>query len=668
MSKRTADTLRLLAADMVEKAQSGHPGLPMGMADCAAVLWTKFLRLNPADPDWPGRDRFVMSGGHGSALLYGLLHLAGYGITLDDLKAFRQWGSVTPGHPEREIPGVETTTGPLGQGLANAVGMAMAAGMAAARWNDETFSLFGDHYIYCFCGDGDLMEGVSHEASSLAGHLGLDRLICFYDNNGITIDGNTGLTFSENVAMRYRAYGWQVMEIDGHDQEQIERAILEAQKEKEKPSLIVAWTHIAFGSPNRQDTPEAHGSPLGEEELRLTKEKLGFPPDRSFYIPEEAKKEFAGHAGKVKPEYDAWQMRYREWQEKRPEAYRAYVGQASKIFPEDLRENILTGLKNKDNSTRAHSGNILQTLEKNIPGLIGGSADLAGSNKTTLKQGGDLSRGDFKGRNIHFGIREFAMGALMNGIALYGCGFIPFGGTFLVFSDYMRSAIRMAALMKIQVIYVFTHDSIFVGEDGPTHQPVEQLMSLRLIPGLTVIRPADERETMESWISALENREGPTAIVLTRQTCPEQPRERSDRIQHFNRGAYIVKDTPGTPDMILAGSGSELSLCTEAAGMLASEGCAVRVVSVPAYETFLLQDEPYRESLFPTGNIPVFIVEAGRTLGWREITGNPGRIIGMDRFGSSAPYEELAEKFGFTAKAVYDSIKAWLDKAERKLV
>lgn len=660
MSKMTADTVRLLAADMVQTANSGHPGLPMGMADCATVLWTKFLKYNSQDPEWPGRDRFVMSGGHGSSLLYAMLHLSGYDISLEDLKNFRQWGSKTPGHPENHLPGVETTTGPLGQGLTNAIGLALAARMTAAQWNDGKCNIFGKNYTYCFCGDGDMMEGISHEASSFAGHLGLDKLICFYDSNSITIDGSTDITFTEDVAQRFNAYHWHVQKIDGHNHEQIAKAIITAQAESEKPSLIIAKTHIGFGSPNKQDTSNVHGSPLGEEELKLTKKALNFPENESFYISDEVKKEFQAYRNSMTSDYRNWQTDFEKWKSASPDVYQKYKVQVSKTFSKDLRKTILESLSGKENSTRAHSGNILQEIAKNVPGLVGGSADLGASDKTSLKGQGSISKNDFSGRNIHYGIREFAMGAIMNGMALYGNGFIPYAGTFLVFSDYMRSAIRMSALMKNQVIYVFTHDSIFVGEDGPTHQPIEQIMSLRLIPGLQVIRPADEKETAEAWLAAIERKDGPTALILTRQNLPELHKNDQSSIADFNRGAYIIKDTKTKPEAVICASGSELALCTEAAEKLAQEGHDIRVVSVPSYETFLKQEQSYRNSVIPPGSTPVITVEAGRTFGWGNVSCNPVLYLGIDDYGSSAPYQILAEKFGFTADAVYNKVKAWL--------
>ncbi|MCF7832908.1 MAG: transketolase [Candidatus Marinimicrobia bacterium] len=667
MSKITADTIRLLAADMVQKANSGHPGLPMGMADCATVLWTQFLKYNPQDPEWQGRDRFVMSGGHGSSLLYAVLHLAGYDISLEDLKNFRQWNSKTPGHPESHLPGVETTTGPLGQGLANAVGLALAARMSAAQWNNDNFNILGNHYTYCFCGDGDMMEGISHEASSLAGHLGLGKLICFYDSNSITIDGSTNLTFTEDVAMRFRAYHWHVQEIDGHDHEKIAKAIKMAQAELGKPSLIIAKTHIGFGSPNKQDSSAAHGAPLGEEELRLTKKALNFPENESFKIPDEVKIEFQAYQDTLTSDYESWQSVFKKWKSEAPDTYEKYIDQINKKLPKDLSKTILSTLSGKDNSTRAHSGNILQELVKQVSGLVGGSADLSASDKTTLKGKGYISRDDFSGKNIHYGIREFAMGAVMNGMALYGSGLIPYAGTFLVFSDYMRSAIRMSALMKNQVIYVFTHDSIFVGEDGPTHQPIEQIMSLRLIPGLQVIRPADEKETAEAWLAALKYQNGPTALILTRQDLPELHKNDHCSITDFDKGAHVIKDTKMPPEAVILASGSELSLCVDAAEKLAQEGCNIRVVSVPSYETFLMQEQSYRDSVSPPGSTPVVTVEAGRTLGWGNVSTKPVLHIGIDHYGASAPHQILAEKFGFTAEAVYNKVKAWLATAKAEI-
>lgn len=658
MSKITADTLRLLAADMVQKANSGHPGLPMGMADVASVLWTKFLKYNPQDPQWIARDRFVMSGGHGSSLLYAILHLANYDISLDDLKEFRQWGSRTPGHPENDLPGVETTTGPLGQGLANAVGLALAAKKFEAQWNDDQFDLFGKNYTYCFCGDGDMMEGISHEASSFAGHLGLDKLICVYDSNNITIDGSTELAFTEDVKIRFEAYHWHVQEINGHDHKEISNAFKNAQAETSKPSLIIAKTKIGFGSPNKQGSSGVHGSPLGDEELKLTKKALGFPQDKTFYIPDLVKDEFAKYLSSIKAEYDSWQSDFKAWKKEDPAKYQQQSDQVDKIFPKNMRKEIIAGLSGKANSTRAHSGNILQEISKNIPGLVGGSADLAASDKTKLKAETSLSKDNYSGRNIHYGIREFAMGAIMTGMALYGGGYIPYAGTFLVFSDYMRSSIRMASLMKQQIVYVFTHDSIFVGEDGPTHQPIEQLMSLRLIPGLQVIRPADETETAEAWLAAIEHKNGPTALILTRQNLPEI-HNAGEGIKDFNKGASIVKQSRSKPDATILATGSEVSISLEAAKKLEKEGMNLQVVSISCIGNFLKQEQSYREEVIPV-NVPVVTVEAGQTLGWGNICSCSALHIGIDHFGASAPHQVLAEKYGFTAEAVYNKIKNWL--------
>ncbi|MBW6457570.1 MAG: transketolase, partial [FCB group bacterium] len=527
------------------------------------------------------------------------------------------------------------------------------------------YALFGEHYIYCFCGDGDMMEGLSHEASSLAGHLGLGKLICVYDSNRITIDGSTDLSYSDDVVLRYRAYGWHVQEIDGHDHVQILNALQTARHEREKPSLVIAHTHIGFGSPNKQDKATAHGAPLGENELKLTKRALGFPEDGSFYVPQEVRDLFFKAVDKKKELYADWQAKYTAWKKADPERYRRYQQQRDKVLPADLEKDLMRNLSRKENATRAYSGHILQELAKHVPGLVGGSADLAASNLTLIKDGGIFSREDRSGKNMYYGVREFGMAAVMNGIALYGDGSIPFGGTFLVFSDYMRNAIRMSAIMEQQVIYVFTHDSIFVGEDGPTHQPVEQLMSLRLIPGLQVLRPADEVETAQAWLKALDHKNGPSALILTRQSCPDlHPNNEGD--VNFNKGAYIIKDASGTPDLILAASGSELAISLDAAEKLEREGMKVRVLSVPSLEIFLAQDPAYRDKLIPQDDTLLVCVEAGRTFGWGQLSGNPALLIGMDDFGDSAPYPVLAEKYGFTADAVYNRIKTWLNIAKVK--
>ena len=504
IGKLAADTLRILAAEGVQKANSGHPGMPMGMADCAFILWSEFLKFNPKDLEWVNRDRFVLSAGHGSMLLYSLLHLSGFDVTMEDLKSFRQWGSRTPGHPEYgHLPGVETTTGPLGQGFANGVGMAIAAKMHSARYNTSDFQLFGNHFIYGIVSDGDLMEGVASEAASLAGHLGLGNIVYIYDDNDITIDGSTNLAFSEDVAKRFDAYGWHTIKIDGHDHKQIANAIEMGKNEKEKPTLILAKTHIGFGSPNKQDTSGVHGSPLGEDELKATKENIGWPYDESFYIPNEVKDLFGKRIEFLKKEYDNWQQQFEKWKQDEPNLFKTFSTAYQKYIPDSFLQELVQELSEESGATRSLSGKAIQMIAEKMPGFVGGSADLAPSNNTYIKSESAISKSDFSGKNFHFGIREHAMGSIMNGMALYG-GYIPYGGTFLVFSDYMRPAVRLAALMSIQTIYVYTHDSIFLGEDGPTHQPVEHLAALRTIPNLAVLRPADNKEVAASWMMALE--------------------------------------------------------------------------------------------------------------------------------------------------------------------
>lgn len=657
-----ANTLRILALDAVEKAQSGHPGLPMGAADYAFTLWAEYLRFNPKDPTWPNRDRFILSAGHGSMLLYGLLHLFGYDVPMEELQCFRQWGSKTPGHPEYGVtPGVETTTGPLGQGLANAVGMAIAAKMTAARYNTATHRPF-DHDVYCLASDGDLMEGVASEAASLAGHLGLGNLIVFYDDNRITIEGPTSLAFSEDRAKRFEAYGWQVLSIDGHDGEAAARAIEAAQAERERPTLIVARTHIAYGSPGAVDTAEAHGAPLGAAEVAATKVNLGWPQEPAFYVPDEVRRICEARVAELERQYEAWQGEYRAWREANPELAAQYDASMRKSLPDDLEKRLLEALGGKAGATRRLGGEAMAHIAAMVPGLVGGSADLAPSTSTHLKGYGDIAKGQFSGRNFHFGVREHAMGAILNGIALYG-GYIPFGATFLVFADYMRPPIRLACLMGLQVIYVFTHDSIFVGEDGPTHQPVEQMASLRLIPGMTVIRPADGAEVAAAWAYALRHQAGPTALILTRQNVPAIKRQIPFSIEAFQRGAYIVAETPGrTPDVILIGTGSELPLALAAQGALEEKGYAVRVLSMPSREIFLRQDASYRENLLPRTARKV-VIEAGTAFGWGDLAGPEALFITQDTFGHSAPYQVLAEKFGFTPEQVTQRILGWLQQA-----
>ncbi|MGQ9455915.1 MAG: transketolase [Armatimonadota bacterium] len=656
------DTIRFLCVDGVEKAKSGHPGLPMGAADYAYVLWSRFARYNPRNPRWPNRDRFVLSGGHGSMLLYSLLHLAGFDISIDDLMQFRQWESVTPGHPEYDLDrGIETTTGPLGQGISNAVGMAMASKRLAAIFNRPGYEII-NHRIYVIASDGDLMEGISHEACSLAGHLGLGNLIVLYDDNCITIEGSTELSCSDDAAKRFEAYNWHVQKIDGHNRVAVEQAISTAIAETERPSLVIARTCIAKGAPNKAGTAAAHGEPLGEEEVRAAKELAGWPVDKPFYVPDEVQQVFAKRAEELGGEYEAWQSMFEEYGNKFPELRELWERMMSRKVPVGLEDKLFESIDcSKPNATRNSSGLILQELANLVPALWGGSADLAPSNKTYIEGGGDFSRSNPLGRNLHFGVREHAMGSIMNGIALYG-GVIPYGGTFLVFSDYMRPAIRMAALMRQQVVYVFTHDSIFVGEDGPTHEPIEQLSSLRAMPNLTVIRPADTAETAVAWAVALERKNGPTALALTRQNV-DPVNNNPVKAKGLRKGAYVVRD-PHRVDLILIATGSEVSTALKAADVLAVKGVEARVVSMPSVEIFEEQEQSYKESIIPPDIKKRVIVEAGSTWGWHKYAGDEGIIIGIDRFGASAPYKVLADKFGFTPEAVAKRVEQYLVDSE----
>jgi len=648
----TANVIRGLAMDAVQRAESGHPGLPMGMADAALVLWRQYLRFNPADPMWFNRDRFLLSAGHGSMLLYSLLHLSGYDLPLEELKNFRQWGSCTPGHPELHMaPGVETSTGPLGQGIANAVGMAIAEQWLAARFNRPDFALI-DHRTYALVSDGDLMEGISHEACSLAGHLGLGKLVALYDDNHITIDGKTDLAFSEDVLKRFEAYGWHTLRAEGQNPVSVNEALAAAVAETERPSIIACRTTIGFGSPNRAGTSKAHGEPLGQEEVRLTKERLGLPVDVDFYVPDAAR-EFLGAAAAAgaarMAEWEALRRRYEAQYPDKAEALQQMLDGHYDVSL-DVDELFTAG---KAVATRVASGVVLNAIAPQVPTLLGGSGDLTPSNKTDLKGAADLKRGDFSGRYIRFGVREHGMGGILNGLALHG-GVRPYGGTFLVFSDYMRPSIRLAALMEAEVIYVFTHDSIGVGEDGPTHQPVEQLMALRVIPNLVVIRPADPVETVAAWLAALANRKGPVALILTRQNLPWLNTTVADAM----RGGYVLAEAAGgdgqpvEPQVILIGTGSEVQLAVGARELLAAEGIAARVVSLPSWELFAQQPEEYRESVLP-GHIRARVsVEAGVTEGWQRFVGLDGRSVGVDRFGASAPYQVIFEKLGVTAETV----------------
>jgi transketolase len=646
-----ANTIRGLSMDGVQKANSGHPGLPMGMADVATVLWAKYLKHDPQNMTWPNRDRFVLSGGHGSMLIYSLLYLSGYdSMPMEELQQFRQWGSKTPGHPENHLtPGVETTTGPLGQGLSNGVGMALAE-----RWLAEQFNCPGydvvDHYTYVFAGDGDLMEGVSHEACSLAGHLGLNKLILYYDDNHISIDGSTSLTFSEDVLARFESYGWFTQRIDGHDPQAIIVATEAARAQTERPSIIACRTIIGYGSPNRAGTARAHGEPLGADEIRLTKERLGLPVDETFYVADGVQDFFARDGA----DFATWQELWASYAAAHPEQASSFQDGLQGKLPVDWQEILPQFEVGSSLATRASSGQVLNAIAPHIPYLVGGSADLTGSNKTAINSTTDIEKDDFSGRYIRYGVREFGMGGILNGLALHG-GIRPFGGTFLVFSDYMRPAVRLAALMGIPVIYVWSHDSIGLGEDGPTHQPVEQLMSLRLIPGLTIIRPGDARETAFAWQSALQNQDGPTALIVSRQGVPTLAESGKGAL----RGAYVISDSDNAQVILIAG-GTELPIALEAQELLAQRGVAARVVSMPSWELFARQPAVYQESVLPPAITARVSIEAGVTTGWQRYIGENGVAIGVDHFGASAPYETLYQEFGITAEAMVAAAESLL--------
>ncbi|HSB30528.1 MAG TPA: transketolase [Candidatus Sulfobium mesophilum] len=655
------NTVRMLSADAVQKANSGHPGMPMGDAPMAYVLWSKFLSHNPKNPFWYNRDRFVLSAGHGSALLYSLLHLTGYDLSLDDIKNFRQWESKTPGHPEYAPEyGIETTTGPLGQGFATGVGMAMAEKYLSEMFNRPGFPVV-DYHVYGIVSDGDLMEGVASEAASLAGHLKLGKVVYLYSDNKITIEGPTDITFTEDVAKRFAAYGWQVLRAGGNDIKQIEDAIKRAKKEKNKPSLIMVRTNIGFGSPNKQDTPDVHGSPLGEEELCLTKKNLCCPPNKKFCIPGAVAVHLRAAVKKGKIRESAWNSLIKRYAKKYPELAREWLNITSGKLAEGW-EKLLPVFKPSDGAvaTRSASGKVLNAIAGVLPQLIGGSADLAPSNNTYLKKYPDL--GDARcGRNIHFGVREHAMGAALNGMALSGM-LIPYGGTFFVFADYMKPAIRLSSLMRQHVIYVFTHDSIGLGEDGPTHQPVEHLTALRAMPHLSVIRPADANETAVAWKTAISDKTRPHALILSRQNLPVLDRQKYPSAECLIKGGYILSDSKGTPDIILLSSGSEVHLSLTAAESLRKGGIKARVVNIACFEFFDAQPEAYRNRVLPPSVETRLAVEAGSPLSWHKYVGLRGDIIGIDRFGSSAPANVLFEKFGFTAENIVARAKKLLRK------
>ena len=650
------NTIRSLSIDAIEKANSGHPGAPMGMAPAAYVLWTRFMKHNPKNHKWVDRDRFVLSAGHASMMLYSLLHLTGYPLSIEDLKAFRQWGSLTPGHPEyRHTPGVETTTGPLGQGIATAVGMAMAERQMASVFNRGGHDIV-DHYTYVMCGDGDLMEGISSEAASLAGHLGLSRLICIYDDNEISIEGSTDISFTENVARRFEAQNWHVLEVpDGNDLGAISNAIQNAKAETEKPSIIIVRTHIAYGSPNKQGLADAHGAPLGKEEVRLTKMFYGCPPDELFCVPEVVREHFKLLADKGAETENQWIEKFNAYKKAYPELAEAFLARIERKLPDGWDSKVPV-FKKEDGpmATRKASGLVLNALAEMLPEMLGGSADLAPSNNTIIKNAPDFQKESYGGRNIRFGVREHAMGAIVNGLGVHG-GLIPFCGTFLVFSDYMRPAVRLAALMGVPAIYVFTHDSLAVGEDGPTHQPVEHTAVLRAIPNLLVLRPADATETAEAWKIAITSKNQPTALLFSRQNLPVIDREALAPVEGVKNGAYVLSDCKGKPDIILIATGAEVHITLEAQKRLVEKGIAARLVSMPCWELFEQMPDDYKKSVLPA-DVPIRLsVEAGITMGWERYVGINGGTVGVDRFGSSAPGNTVMKEYGFTVENIVET-------------
>jgi transketolase len=655
------NTARLLSIDGVQKANSGHPGLPLGSAPMAHVLWAHQMTYSPANPTWPNRDRFILSAGHGCMLQYSFLYLVGYDLTIDDLKNFRQLHSKTPGHPEYGLlDGIDVTTGPLGQGFANGVGMAIAQQHLAARFNQPGFDLFNYH-IYAICSDGDMMEGVSSEAASMAGHLGLGNIIYFYDDNHISIEGDTALAFNEDTAKRFEAYNWHVQVLpDGNDVAALNAAVENAKKETNRPSLIKVRTHIGFGSPNKVDTASAHGSPLGPDEVKLVKKNFGFDPELSFFVAGDVLDYYREIGKKGNQAQEEWNELFASYKEKFPDLAGQYEQENSGKLPPGWSDHLpVFPVEPKGIATRKASGKVLNAIAASLPSLIGGSAALSPSTDTTLNKYDSFSAENRAGRNFHFGVREHAMAAALNGMALTN-GIIPYGATFLIFSEYMRPAIRLAAIMKIRPIFIFTHDSIGLGEDGTTHQPIEQLISLRSIPNVTVIRPADANETAQAWKTAIEHSGGPVIIVLTRQNLPVIDQEKYTKASELKRGAYILTDTDKTPDVILMASGSEVSLIMEAGEQLKQKGIAARVVSMPSWELFEKQDAEYKESVFPTTVRKRLAVEAGSTLGWHKYITDEGEIIGMNGFGESAPADELFKLFGFTVENIVAKVQVML--------
>lgn len=666
--ERVAHTIRGLTMDATRAANSGHPGMPMGMAETAATLWLHFLKYDPTDPEFPDRDRFVLSAGHGSMLLYSLLHLSGYTLSMDEIRKFRQWESMTPGHPEyHQTPGVETTTGPLGQGFCNGVGMALAAHMLEARFNSPECKLV-DHWIYAIVSDGDLMEGVAAEAASFAGHHRLGRLIYLYDDNKISIEGSTDVTFSgENVTKRFEAYGWHVQSADGRDPQAIANAIAAAQAVPDRPHLICVRTVIGYPSP-KQDNAEVHGSPLSAEDIEATKKIMGWPVQERFYVPEDVRAAFEQRTQQNQPKARHWKARLETLRKNDPKKAALWDAFHAQSLPAD--DELAAWLPvfsptDKPLATRQASGKTLNALAQQLPWLVGGSADLAPSNNTLLAKSPSIGAGTFEGRNIHFGVREHSMGSILNGMALHG-GFRGYGATFLVFADYMRPSIRLAALMGLPVIYVFTHDSIFLGEDGPTHQPVEHLASLRSIPNLTVLRPADANETAWAWVTALRRTDGPTALVLSRQALPTLDRASASGCapaSEISRGGFVVSDnSEGKPELILITSGSEVATAFEAVKDLQAKGRKVRLVNLASWELFAAQSAAYRDSVLPPACRKRLAVEAGSSFGWHRWVGDTGQVVGLDRFGASAPANVLAEKFGFTRQNVLARAQALLNE------
>ena len=656
------NTIRTLSMDAVQRANSGHPGTPMALAPLAYRLWTEHLRYDPADPDWSGRDRFILSAGHASMLLYSLLHLTGFDLSLDDIKNFRQWGSPTPGHPEYgHTPGVETTTGPLGQGFANGVGMAIAERHLAARFNRPDHEII-DHHVYAICSDGDLMEGVASEAASLAGHLKLGKLIYFWDDNSITIDGSTDLAFTEDVLGRFDAYGWHTVQVeDGNDLDAIDRAVEEARNDP-RPSMIGVRTIIGYGSPNKAGTAAAHGSPLGEDEVARAKESLGWDADEPFAVPGEVRERMGEMVSRGSDLHAAWERRLEAYREAHSELADTLEGALAGRLSAGWDEDLPVFEAGESMATRSVSGKAINALAPRIPELIGGSADLAGSNNTMIEGGGDFLPGEPAGRNLYFGVREHAMGSVMNGMALHG-GVRPYGGTFLIFSDYMRPAIRLASLMRQPVVYVFTHDSVGLGEDGPTHQPVEQLGALRAIPGLVDLRPGDANETVEAWRFLAEYRDGPAFLALTRQKVPTLDRNELAPAEGLRRGAYVLADADGDPELILIASGSEVSLALEAAELLRGDGVAVRVVSMPSWALFSRQPAAYRDEVLPPAVRARLAVEAAGSMGWHQWVGSEGDVVTIDDFGHSAPFDRIFEELGFSAEHVAERARAVIDRS-----